>query len=355
MIAHELGGAGDESLEGQLPVKNGRDPERPARVLPGGLLSRAQSASSGRASEKERQERLIDLLDQLCTEAPVVIVPDEATASRYLRFFKRVYLGGKRFRHRYSGICHLIYEKVAPYEDGSRLMFSVPDEVLNLLENLNQILTALVALRVQLRFEFGPSIGGQTSPASADARRDIDDLTDVIERVTKLHDHVSLEVERLQYMVRQNRSNSEAVLGASEKIDEAVKEKERQLKDLSDEVDKTKRDVQRDNIAVLGIFASVVLVVNSAVSFSSASISAIGTGRGVVPVLLMAAIVGYVVINAVGVMLAFVWRMTFKDEFDLGEWPEKAWRVADAVLVALIVLLSLTRLPWFRALVGLPV
>lgn len=309
------------------------------------------------ASEKERQECLIDLLDQLCTEAHVVIVPNKAVATRYFRFFRRVYLGNKRFRHRYSGICRLIYEKVAPYEDGNSLMVSVPREISNLVENIKQILAALRGLQNRLRLRLlDDDRPAQAFPYErALSVDDLDDLGDVIDSVTKLHDHVSLEVERLKYMVRQNRSNSEAVLGASEKIDRAVKQKEEQLRGLSDEVEKTKRDVQRDNIAVLGIFASVVLVVNSAVSFSSASISAIGTGRGVVPVLLMAAIVGYVVINAVGVMLAFVWRMTFRDKFDLGEWPEKAWKVADAVLVALIVLLSLTRLPWFRALVGLPV
>lgn len=328
--------------------------------------------TSSSASRSDRQEALVDFLDQLCTKEPVTIASDERAARHYRSFFRRLYLDGDGFRHSYSEICHLVYDKVSPYESDGKLLDSVPSELRNLRPNLDAVIASLSVLRnharraeYRLRMDYESPDSGSVArdPREdrkmrrliGDFRRDAEELEEIIKRVTKLYDHVSMEIERLGYIVRQNKCNSDAILEASETVDRAVAEKEKQLKSLSEEVEKTKRDVQRDNIAVLGIFASVVLVVNSAVSFSSASLSAIGAWHGVMPVLLMAAIVGYVVINTVGVMLAFVWRMTFKDKFDLGEWPEKAWKVANVVLIALIALLSMTRLPWFRALVGLPV
>lgn len=327
---------------------------------------------SWRASRSERQEALVNFLDQLCTKDPVTIASDERAARYYRSFFRSLYLGGGGFRHSYSEICRLVYDKVTPYESDGKLSDSVPPELCNLRPNLDAVIASLSVLRnhvrrmeYEIRMKYVRPDSGSVAVGLCeddeehqrleDVRKDLEELEEIVKRVTKLYDHVSMEIERLGYIVRQNKCNSDAILEASKNVDKAVEEKERQLKSLSEEVEKTKRDVQRDNIAVLGIFASVMLVVNSAVSFSSASLSAIGMGHGVVPVLLMAVIVGYVVINTVGVMLAFVWRMTFKDKFDLGEWPEKAWRVANRVLVVLIVLLALTRLPWFRSLVGLPV
>lgn len=321
-----------------------------------------------RASANERQDALVDFLDQLCTKEPVTIASDVHAARRYYRFFKDVYLGGGGFRHSYSEICRLVYDKVSPYESDRQLLISIPPELSNLRHNLDAVISTLSVLRNRLRsrwhsakqqYEF-PDFDPGVTCDEEEALREIDELRkgaeeleEIIKRVTKLYDHVSMEVERLAYMVRQNKCNSDAILEASNTVDRAVAEKEKQLKGLSDEIERTKKDVQRDNIAVLGIFAAVVLVVNGAVSFSASSLEAIGTGRGVAPVFLMAVIVGFVVINAVGLMLSYIWRMTMWDRPQIDGWPKWAWISADVVLILLIVLLSLTRFPWFRDFVHL--
>lgn len=321
------------------------------------------------ASASERQDALVDFLDQLCTKESVAIASDGSAARSYRRFFGALYLGGDGFRHSYSDICHLVYDKVAPYESGRQLLSSVPPELNNLMHNLDAVIASLNALRTHARrrsqiarrasgrLELDDELYASRSEEFAREfehfKAEANDLDEIIKRVTKLYDHVSMEVERLSYMVRQNKCNSDAILEASRTVDRAVSEKEGQLKSLSEEIERTKKDVQRDNIAVLGIFAAVVLVVNSAVGFSASSLEAIGTGRGIGPVLLMAAIVGFVVINTSGVMLSYIWRMTMGDRPQLEGWPKIAWIVTDVILGALIVFFTLTMFPWFRELVHL--
>lgn len=379
-------------------------PERP-------FVPRARPLSP-RESVGVRQAALVDFLDQLCTDDSVEIASDKIAARYYFRFFRSLYLDGNEFRHSYSEVCRLVYDKVSPYESDGRLLSSVPPELDNLRHNLDAIIASLNALRTHMRrrlrdIESRPDFGDTTATRETRSeddlrqdeeilRKDFEEIGEVIKRVTKLYDHVSMEIERLGYMVRQNKCNSDAILEASRIVDDAVAKKEKQLKDLSNEIERTKRDVQRDNIAVLGIFAAVVLVVNSAVGFSASSLEAIGAGRGVVPVLLMAAIVGFVMINTVCVLLSYIWNMTIEDGpqrddrsknscesessegqgaglgsriirrvlpkleaqkdgrgYQLDGWPKCAWVVTNLVLIAIIILLALTRLPWFRGLVGL--
>lgn len=309
---------------------------------------------SNRSNVNERQEALVDFLDQLCTKEEVTVASDSFAARRYTNFFRIMYLSGDGFRHSYSEICRLVYDKVAPYESEKKLLSSVPPELSNLRHNLDDVIAALNAQRTGLLRKMRREViilnhtDSEDEPYESRSRDeirdeierykgDIDELGEIIKRVSKLYDHVSMEIERLSYMVRQNKCNSDAILKASRTVDSAVAEKEKQLKDLSEEIERTKKDVQRDNIAVLGIFAAVVLVVNSAVGFSSSSLEAIGAGHGVVPILLMAAIVGLVVINSSGIMLSFIWKMTIGDRPQLNGWPKWAWISVDVALCILIV------------------
>lgn len=296
---------------------------------------------------KERQAAIEELLEELCSTNPESLVMDSALTQDLRSFFERVYLDGAGFRHQYSRISHFVYEKVGTHEGAGelqRLMTDVPDELMNLRNGLDQIVEALRAERTNSEQDYVFRRKDPEACAETDKGR-----SEVIARVIKLYDHVSMEIERLQYQVRQNRESVQA----AERLERAVEEKEEKLREFDLRLEDTKKDVQRDSIAVLGIFAAVVLVFNGGVSFSSASLDAIGLGSGVVPVLLMASIVGFVLVNTVGILLSFIWRMSLGKRVDLGKAPMLFWLATDAALVLIIAVLAATRLPCVRAFLGL--
>lgn len=186
-------------------------------------------------------------------------------------------------RHRYSRIATVIYDGKTPTDwDGIEL----------------------AARRAQMLSSNLDQLADEVSQ-----RKDIPPV--VCECVAKLRDHVALEMQHITVF--------ESLFESQKFMNDAVSKTQIDLdmrsKVIQDEQKENKAEMlgmRREYIAILGIFAGIILAVNSGVGFSLSGIeSAVGQGiypNIMLPLVLM--IVGFVVINTVAILFHFIWRMT---------------------------------------------
>ena len=67
--------------------------------------------------------------------------------------------------------------------------------------------------------------------------------------------------------------------------------------------------MQRDYIAILGVFAAVVLAFNSGIGFSSSAITAAGLQPSFANLSFVVLLVGFVLANSMAILLGFVWKL----------------------------------------------
>lgn len=271
-----------------------------------------------RAALREILESLADAKDDRAL--------DESDIDRASEFFASLY-GGDGYRHRYADICDLVLNALGESDDG--LDNGVPYSVNCLAENIGTIYEHMV------EFAYG----------------------DQAKSVLKLADHIDLERTRLRHYIKQNDTMIE-FRGALNSLREEREESERQRSELElslqDEFNKRLDQTKAEYIGILGIFSAVVLVFNGAVGFSSASISSLGTASGVRALVLIVALVGFILINAICILLVFLWKMSFNyRKIDLGKWPRNCLIAADVFLISIMAMMLALGHPFIRGIIGL--
>lgn len=233
-------------------------------------------------------------------------------------FFTELYGARPKYRHSYADVCDVIFGfSGAGYE----LDDGVPYQVNSLADNINRVYSRMDA--------------GSTQAAS----------------VQKLCDHIELERTRLRHFVDQ----WERIREYDRRNGELEKKAEADRKRLEGDFARKVDAMRMEFIAILGVFAAIVLAFNGAVGFSDSSIHALGMASGVRALVLVVALVGFVLINAISILMVFLWKMAFGTRIIIGTWPRNCLIAADVVLGVIIVVCALLSLPWLRTLVGLPV
>lgn len=212
--------------------------------------------------------------------------------------------GAHRLRHRYSRIATVIYDGETPTDWSGIEQAARRAQMLS--SNLDQ-LTDVISERQDISFE-------------------------VRDSVEKLRDHVSLEMQHITVFD----SLFESLRDMGDRVAGTQSELEKKSDAIRNEQEEHKAEMlamRREYIAILGIFAAVVLVVNSGIGFSLSGMEA-AVGKGAYPVVmlpLVLLIVGFVVVNAVAILFEFVWGMVQKEDSK----SSVAWYLllADAVLV----------------------
>lgn len=239
-------------------------------------------------------------------------------------FFMDLYRGDPKYRHSYADICSVIFG-FADTED--ELDDGVPYQVNNLANNVNLVYATM-------------------DPASSQA-----------ESVQKLCDHIDLERERLRHFVDQRntiREYDRKRRKLEERSAELGRAAERDRRALEEEFVKKVDAMRMEFIAILGVFAAIVLAFNGAVGFSTSSIQALGTASGVRSLVLVAALVGFVLVNAISILMVFLWKMAFGTRIIIGTWPRNCLIAADVILVLIMGACAALSLPVVRAFFGLP-
>lgn len=223
----------------------------------------------------------------------------ERDIMRFARFFRDLYGTGEEplFRHMYSEVCDVMYGFL---NDEDALDEQPPAEAVMLANNIVIVEKAMEGLE------------------DGDRAR---------KSVGKLSDHVNLELTRMRYMAKQNMAASKAVA----KLEETSSEYRRAVDELEPKMKAELSGLQRDSVAILGIFAAVVITFMSATTFSSGILQ----GMADVSAHRLASTIlslGFFSFNMVCALFYFIGRVVGKDAV-----PRKLVIAVDIAVILLIV------------------
>lgn len=284
---------------------------------------------------EERREALKKVLEELSSldRGEYLSGPD---IDEVAAFFDSLYGGSPKYRHSYADICDVIFG-FAESED--ELDKGVPYQVNNLANNVNLVYSKM-------------------SHATTQA-----------ESVQKLCDHIELERTRLRHFVDQrdrireyDRKREELERRSAELERAAERDRERNAEQAREDREKLERDfaervdaMRMEFIAILGVFAAIVLAFNGAVGFSTSSIQALGMAGGMRSLVFVVALVGFVLVNAISILMVFLWKMAFGKRVIIGIWPRNCLILAEVALILIMAGCVLLSFPGVRTFFGLPV
>ena len=174
---------------------------------------------------------------------------DDNDADNLVRFFDTLYAadGNSHFRHMYSEVCEIMYGFLS---DGTnKLVEGVPDKAVQLANSLGIVVGKMESCNLE---------------------------SDSCKSTRKLLDHVNLELTRMQYMTEQNkavmqaiRDNENSAAQYEEKIHTIEEENAKQIRNLGHQMELRLKTLQKEYIAILGIFSSIIIAFTSGMAFSS--------------------------------------------------------------------------------------
>lgn len=158
------------------------------------------------------------------------------------------------------------------------------------------------------------------------------DPIDISDSIRKLYDHVSLDIARMRYSEAADRVVSqEASIEDLRSQITLLSEQNAALKSQIDEQLVEVKGVQKEYIAILGIFASVVLAFTGGIAFSTSVFQNLHLSN-IYRIVLVALILGVVLVNALYGLFYYIDRLVHGRE-DRNVKP--LW-VANIILLALI-------------------
>ena len=248
------------------------------------------------SDDAEKRKALRDMLESLASTDDAAVLSQE-DIRRASNFFAKLYGGSEPYRHRYADICDLVFNALG--QSSGDLDEGVPYSVNCLAENIRII-----------------------------------------------HDNLTKHGFCDQAM----RTFKAAIAEVKAERDEADQKRAELEREFDERLDKTRMEY----IAILGVFAAVVLAFNGGVGFSTSAMGALGIDGGIRAIVLLAALVGFVLINTVCILLVFIWKMSFNHRnVELGKWPRNCLIAADVVLVVIMAAMMALSHPGLRGLIGL--
>lgn len=258
--------------------------------------------------EQSQRDEFCKILIELASNQEILENPNDQQAM-YSRLEALYYSPDKksRFRHFYSDIFTVLTQvKQDP---------SIGD--------INILGQNLYLLRVNYK------------PKNHDVNNNLIDISDSIK---KLYDHVSLDIARILY------SESEDRKTAGEK---SITEIKAQLNKINDDLGKTvneQKDVkeelgkqQKEYVAILGIFASVVLAFTGGIAFSTSvleNIDSVSAYR----IIIVALIIGLVLINIIFALFYYIGLLVDKTKEEKSLRP--LW-ISNLIILGLLLIIIL--------------
>lgn len=233
--------------------------------------------------ENEKREQFSQILRALATTHK----PSEGEKARFFRDLEDLYhLPGAEddFRHFYSDIFSVLVEiKTNDPNSGS----------------LEYLLLNLDALRQ-----------GYTPNKNLDPSGEPIDIQSYIR---KLYDHVNLEVQRIRYSDYEDYriSQDQSIHYLEQKVDAATAVIDRAQERIA-RAEKNSEDAKKEYVAILGIFASIVLAFTGGMVFSSSVLEHMHT-VSIYRALIVSLVIGLVLFNVVYLLVWYINKIA-KDE-----------------------------------------
>lgn len=158
------------------------------------------------------------------------------------------------------------------------------------------------------------------------------DPIDITDSIRKLYDHVSLDIARMGYS---DAADWEVSQGSNiEKIQAQVSELKEDVSRRSEEIInqsiESVKDAQKEYIAILGIFAAVVLAFTGGIAFSTSVLQNINAAS-IYRLVLVASIIGLVLVNVLFALFYYIDRIVKQEKGGLGPLI-----ISNIVMIALI-------------------
>lgn len=263
------------------------------------------------SKEQVQRKEFCDILFELAKKQE--LLKDKSTRHTMYKRLEALYYSpnkDRRFRHFYSDIFTVLTQIRQDPSQGD----------INILgQNLSVIRTGY-------------------NPQNRDVEGNIIDIGDSIQ---KLYDHVSLDIARILYSDAGDRKTSgeEAIIDVQSQIKQIETEINRAKvaqKNVENELGKQ----QKEYIAILGIFAAVVLAFTGGIAFSTSvlnNINAVSSYR----IIVVSLIIGLVLINILFGLFFYVDRLV--NGLNLDEKKIKPLVISNIVIV---ILLAITICAW---------
>lgn len=160
----------------------------------------------------------------------------------------------------------------------------------------------------------------------------------ISDNINKLYDHVSLDIARILYSDAGDRkiSGEETIEGIQTKVKEievAIEE----TKKFQQETEEKISSQQKEYIAILGIFAAVVLAFTTGIAFSTSVLENIST-VSIYRIVIVSLLIGLVILNILFALFFYIDKLV-----------NKTRQIKPIIIsnIILLVLLAVTVLAWY--------
>lgn len=162
---------------------------------------------------------------------------------------------------------------------------------------------------------------------------------DIKKKIGKLIDHLNLEVIRIRYINDLIVDKSSQVFinlnnDTIELVENAVGQLEEKNNNIGKSLEKTKKKIknlQNESIAILGIFAAIMLAFVGGLTFSTSVLQNIHQAS-IYRISFIVIIIGIVLFNVIWVLITFILKISDNDLID-----KKYFYTANGILIALIL------------------
>lgn len=187
-------------------------------------------------------------------------------------------------------------------------------------------------------------------------------LIDISKEILKLYDHTNLDISRINYtttMVGETKAELAKTKVLVEELEAKIKTAEEHLKNVSDQnIEKVtemaetikdgQKDMQKDYITILGIFAAIILAFTGQFAFSGSILENIGSSTAY-RLVLIALIIGLVFFNLIWVLIDFIREICGKENSEASKRKWIWFAIFNAILVVGIVLTCISyKYDWFN-------
>lgn len=256
-------------------------------------------------SEKDdRRNRLIQLLFRMAGSQKMMRTMDERQA--VYKELEDIYDDGteKGFRHYYSDIFSVLSQIDSTLKMGDTEILS---------QNMNIIQKGYKRDRRLRKNSEGKTI-------------------DVSANIEKLYDHINLDIARINYSKGIELRSQEEL----QKVNKTLAQVRKEINSMEDSVNKAK-NVQKEYITILGIFASIVLAFTGGMAFSTSILENMAT-TGIYRLILIVIGLAFVLMNVIYLLTRFVQEIAKKENEHI-PYPKIMKTFNSVCAVALILLI----------------
>lgn len=218
------------------------------------------------------------------------------------------------FRHSYSSISLVVYGGMAlsSHEDFSNAVKNAQ----MLASNLDQVVDAMRCRQ-------------------CDAQ--------VMRGMTKLSDHIRLEMQRLTTFESAYAGIESAIDNGMKDLNGTIEDQKGQLREIKNEAEQNSEKARREYITILGIFAAIVIAFMSGTAFSSSVLQNIDNAS-IYRLAFVILVLGFFLFNLLIALFAFLGKMTENPLLKKGDRQVAIIAIiADVVMVLLIAVVVCAR------------